>query len=310
MQVAGFVAMSHSPSWDLSMDWSGPGADYVAAVRAARARVAEAKPDVMVVFGPDHCRNFFFDLMPPFCIGAEAVTGFGDFGAPKGPLPCASGLGRFIVRQVMDHGFDPALSLNMGVDHGLTQPYAALDPDLVTPLVPIMVNCAGEPLPSLRRCYDFGRAVGAAIRAYAGEGKALVVGSGGMSHSPPSVAPEDPKLSPETRDYVINGRPRAAAFNAAREKSSLDRRKAGGTGPVNADWDRWFLACLERGDLEPILSLSSEALLRDAGVGGQELRGWIAALGAWGGSVDSLAYEPVPTWITGMGCVSSFAPNT
>lgn len=310
MQIVGLVAMSHSPSWNLSMDWTGPGQRYVQAVGDARARAALARPDAMVVFGPDHCRNFFFDLMPAFCIGVERITGFGDFDSPGGSLPGAPILARHIADTVMERGFDPALSWNMGVDHGMTQPYAALAPDLNTPLVPIMISAGGPPLPSPRRCYEFGQAVGRGIRSAAGSERVLVVGSGGLSHSPPSVSPDDAALSADNRDYVINGRARAAAFNASREKMSRERREAGGVGPVNSTWDRWFLEQIANGDVEPILKMTSDELLTEAGVGGQEVRAWIAALGAWSAQVDHIAYEAVPTWITGMGCIAAFTPQT
>ncbi len=307
MQIVGLVAMSHSPSWDLSMDHQGPGARYVAAVSQARELARAALPDAIVVFGPDHCRNFFFDLMPAFCIGAETLAGFGDYSSPAGPLPAATALARGLAESLMERGFDPALSLRMGVDHGITQAYGAVDPTLATPLVPVLVNCAGPPMPSLRRCHGFGQAVGRAIRAMPGAERVLVVGSGGLSHSPPSVSPDDPLLSADNRDYVINGRGRARDFNAAREQASIARRKLGGVGPINEAWDGWFLQRIATGDLEPILAMSSEELLAQAGVGGQEVRAWMAALGAWDAPVANLAYEPVPTWITGMGCISAFA---
>ena len=307
MEIVGLVAMAHSPSWDLSMDHQGPGERYVAAVSQARDLARAARPDAIVVFGPDHCRNFFFDLMPAFCIGAETLRGFGDYSSPAGPLPAATALARGLAASLMEQGFDPALSLNMGVDHGITQAYGAVDPALNTPLVPILVNCAGPPMPSLRRCYDFGQAVGRAIRAAPGDGRVLVVGSGGLSHSPPSVSPDDPLLSADNRDYVINGRARAREFNAAREKASIERRKLGGVGPINEAWDGWFLERIAAGDLEPILALTADDLLAQAGVGAQEVRAWMAALGAWDRPVANIAYEPVPTWITGMGCISAFA---
>ena len=280
MELVGMVGMSHSPSWDLS-PLEGPAKPYVEAVFRARDAVARISPDVLVVFGPDHVRNFFFDLMPAFCIA-------------------------FIADQVLAAGFDPALSHNMGVDHGISQPFAALVPDLRTPVIPIMISSGGAPLPTLARCHAFGRAVGDAIRAFPGEGRALVVGSGGLSHSPPSVSPADPAVSAETRDYLINGRPRVAEFNRQREESSLKRRAAGGTGPINEEWDRWLLECMRSGDLAPVLALDNTALLAQGGTGGQEIRAWIAALGAWGKPVATTDYAPVPTWITGMGCATAF----
>ncbi len=305
MQLAGMVALSHSPSWDLSRQ-EGPAKPFSDAVFRARERIERLSPEVLVVFGPDHLRNFFFDTMPAFCIGVGEVTSFGDFGSPKGLLPTAPDLAAHIAEQVLAANFDPALSHSMGIDHGISQPIVALSPDLLTPVVPIMVSCQGPPLPSLARCFAFGRTVGDAIRAYPGAGKAIVVGSGGMSHSPPSLSPADPGLDPAMRDYVINGRPRVAEFNAAREESSLKRRAAGGTGPINEEWDRWLLSSMCSDDLGPVLAIDNAQLLADGGVGGLELRSWIAALGAWGGPARTADYGPVPTWITGMGCITAF----
>lgn len=305
-RVIGMVAMSHSPSWDLSPKIAGPGAEFVDAVGVARSRVAAEQPDAFVVFGPDHFRNFFYDVLPAFCVGVEAVEGFGDYSSPKGPLPCAGRLGRAILIHLMNSGFDPATSLRMSIDHGLTQPYAALDPALATPMVPIMINASGAPRPSLRRCYDFGRAVGDAIRAWDGPARVMVVGSGGLSHWVPPVSADDPNIAADVRDYVINGRALAREYNEARERSSAERKKKGVEGRVNEEWDRWFLSCLVAGELDVVLDLDAETLEERAGNGAQELRSWIAALGAWGGAVRVEGYEPVPHWVTGMGCIAGF----
>lgn len=306
MDIVAMVALSHSPSWELQ-PLEGPAKPYVDAVFRARDRIQALQADIIVVFGPDHVRNFFFDLMPAFCIGVETVTGFGDYNSPAGALPTLPALAAHVAAAVADDGFDPALSFRMGIDHGITQPYAALVPDLATPILPIMVSSGGPPLPSLKRCHAFGAAVGKAIRAWPGAGRAVIVGSGGMSHSPPSVSPLDPTLSDEARDYVIAGRDRVRTFNTAREQSSAARRAEGRTGPINVAWDEWFLDHIRRDDLDPILALDSAALLEAGGVGGQELRGWLAALGAWDGPIDTIAYAPVPTWITGMGCIAGFS---
>ncbi len=307
-EIVGLVAMSHSPSWDLSSPATGAGATFADAVAASRDLVGRYKPDALVVFGPDHFRNFFYDVLPPFCIGIEAVDGFGDYSSAKGPLPCASALGRAILHGVLDAGFDPATSLHMSVDHGLTQPYEALDRSRTIPIVPIMVNAAGAPRPSFRRCHAFGRAVGSAIRASDAASRVVVVASGGMSHWLPAVSADDAGISEETRDYVINGRSRAREYNELRERSSAERKKKGVQGHINSDWDRWFLSCLEAGTLEPIFDLTTEQLEETAGNGAHELRSWLAAIGAWGGPVEVAGYEPVPLWVTGMGCIAGFAP--
>ena len=62
-----------------------------------------------------------------------------------------------------------------------------------------------------------------------------------MSHWLPSISADDPSIAKDTRDYIINGRSRARIYNAERERSSIERRRSGGRGPINETWDRWFL---------------------------------------------------------------------
>jgi 2,3-dihydroxyphenylpropionate 1,2-dioxygenase len=305
MDIVGMISLSHSPSWDLG-PVQGPGEKFVSAVETARRGVELSRPDAIVVFGPDHLRNFFYDLMPSFCIGAEEIEAFGDYSSPSGHFPCQAELARFLISHLAEASFDPAVSLKMGIDHGITQPYAALVRGLDIPLVPIMINCAGPPMLSLKRSFALGQAVGVAIRAFDAPGRVAIVGSGGISHSPPSMCPFDERQDRAAREYAISGRTSVAANNALREQRSIERIRSGGTGPINESWDRWFLSSLMSGDVDPILQMSDDELQRVAGVGGLEIRTWLAALGAWGGPIKNMEYEPVPTWITGMGCISAF----
>jgi 2,3-dihydroxyphenylpropionate 1,2-dioxygenase len=305
-QIVGFVAMSHSPFWDMSPDVRGAGEAFVRGVNKARDLVEEHAPDAFVVFGPDHFRNFFYDVLPPFCIGMESVNGFGDYGTPSGELPISPPLGASIYRSVVDSGFDPAFSLKMGVDHGISQPYAVLHRELKTPMVPIMVNASGAPRPSMRRCFAFGKAVGNAIRAYPENKRVMIIASGGLSHWIKAVSADDPQTTAETRDHTINGRERVVEYSAARDASLQERIKQGVDGNVNAEWDQWFLDRIVAHDLDPIFALSDDAVQTSAGNGAHELRTWIAAIGAWGGPVEQLSYEPVRSWVTGMGCIGGF----
>src|SRR5690606_16424825 len=109
--LVGLAAMSHSPSWDLSRDLVGPGQEFVAAIERLR-KFNGQKVDAIVLFGPDHYRNFFYDQMPQFCIGIEKLEGYGDYDSPKGQMPVQQELGRHILGNLMDNGFDPAVSLN------------------------------------------------------------------------------------------------------------------------------------------------------------------------------------------------------
>jgi 2,3-dihydroxyphenylpropionate 1,2-dioxygenase len=308
-KIEGFVALSHSPFWDMKPQVTGPGENFVRGVVEARSKIEAIAPTALVIFGPDHFRNFFYDVLPPFCIGLETVTAFGDYGTPKGELPLARTLAREIQRSVAEAGFDPAVSLKMGVDHGLSQPYAVLEPSLKTPMVPIMVNANGAPRPSMRRCHAFGKAVGDAIRGWAADERVVILASGGLSHWVRPVSADDPGTTPDMREFVINGREGVVEYSAARDASLQERIKQGVDGRVNDTWDRWFLDTVSSGDLEPVFKLTDDAMQEAAGNGSHELRSWIAAMGAWGGPVKELAYEPVRRWVTGMGCLGGFAAD-
>jgi len=76
------------------------------------------------------------------------------------------------------------------------------------------------------------------------------------------------------------------------------------TGRINPEFDHRVLDHVARADVEPLLRLTWAEIERDGGNGGQEIRNWVALLGAvpgWKGEV--LAYEPVPEWITGCATV-------
>ena len=51
-------------------------------IASARARIAAFEPELVVLFAPDHYNGFFYDVMPPFCLGVGA-TAIGDFGSAK-----------------------------------------------------------------------------------------------------------------------------------------------------------------------------------------------------------------------------------
>ena len=65
-------SMSHSPLLELSQPPAELAADVETAFAAARTFIAEYDPELVVVFGPDHYNGFFYELMPPFCVGLEA----------------------------------------------------------------------------------------------------------------------------------------------------------------------------------------------------------------------------------------------
>lgn len=307
--IMGFVAMSHSPFWDTSFDVNGPGRAFVSGVAEVKAVLEKKSIDLVVIFGPDHMRNFFYELMPAFCIGTGEVVGFGDYGTHTGSLPYMQGIGRKVTESVQNMGFDPAFSLKMGIDHGIVQPYEVLLPDKKIPVLPIMIDCSAEPRPSLKRSLDFGRAVGDALRQLPDKLNILIMGSGGLSHWVKSASPYDPEVPEEMRSFLVSGRESVREYNKTRESSLAMRIASGHEGNVNEEWDLKFLDALVSSNEDFLTALDDdpEAPIETvAGNGAHEVRAWLAAWGAWGGETRIVSYEPVRRWVTGMGLVAGF----
>jgi 2,3-dihydroxyphenylpropionate 1,2-dioxygenase len=306
-EIVGMVGMSHSPFATMLPPpaAAAPGGRFLADVARVAGAVAALAPDALVVIGPDHFHANFYDAMPPFVLGVESACGFGDFGSRSGPLPVASVLAWSIRDGLARDGFDIALSYALTVDHGITQSYEMVRGQAELPLVPLVINTAGPPLPSLERCVALGRSLGAAIRCSPGAGRVLVVASGGLSHWLPSNDPRDASVPAERRAGIIHGRSDVRAFSADREPRV--RAMAGHPdAPVNAEWDAWFLKQLVAADLDPVTALGDEGLEQRAGSGGHEIRTWLAAAAAAGLPLVWTSYEPVPEWITGMGIGTTF----
>ena len=304
-EIIGFVGMSHSPFATMTppSDPSQPGGAFLADTERVARAVADLAPDAVVVIGPDHFHANFYDVMPPFVLGVEEAIGFGDFDSRSGPLPIASQLAWSIRDGLAADGFDLSLSYSLTVDHGIVQSYEMVSAGTPIPLVPLVVNTAAPPLPSMERCVRLGEALGEAIRTSAFAGRVLVVASGGLSHWLPSNDPRE--VDGERRAAVIHGRKDVHAFTAAREP----RVRAMGGNPdarVNAEWDDWFLKQLSAADSAPITALGDAVLEDNAGSGGHEIRAWLIGQAAVGQPLRWTSYEPVPEWITGMGIGTSF----
>ncbi|MGQ7154994.1 2,3-dihydroxyphenylpropionate/2,3-dihydroxicinnamic acid 1,2-dioxygenase, partial [Escherichia coli] len=76
-------------------------------IASARERIAAFSPELVVLFAPDHYNGFFYDVMPPFCLGVGA-TAIGDFGSAAGELPVPVELAEACAHAVMKSGIDLA----------------------------------------------------------------------------------------------------------------------------------------------------------------------------------------------------------
>jgi protocatechuate 4,5-dioxygenase beta chain len=146
------------------------------------------QPDIAVVFYNDHGLNFFLDNIPTFAVGTAADYLNSDEGwgiPPLGMYPGDPKLSWHVMQSLVSEEFDPSSCQRMLVDHAFSIPMRLLWPDKASgprATVPIAINAIQHPLPSPRRCYKLGQAVGRAIASYPEDVKVVVVGSGGLSH--------------------------------------------------------------------------------------------------------------------------------
>lgn len=265
-------------------------------------------PDIIVQFAPDHFNGFFYDLMPPFCVGAAAIS-IGDWGTQPGGLPVDEDFARDLAAAVMADDLDVALSYRMMVDHGTTQIWEEMFGDFQQfPIVPIFINSIAPPLPTYRRARLLGEAVGRfALKSGC---RVLFAASGGLSHDPPIpvLAAADPVI----RARLINGRNPTDEARAARQDRVRAAGRAAVTGestqvPLNPTWDRHVLELLKQGDTSVFDRFDTAEVAKTAGVAANETLAWIAASAAHSiaGPVDArtIFYEAIPGWIAGMAMV-------
>ncbi|MBR0564747.1 protocatechuate 3,4-dioxygenase [Azoarcus sp. L1K30] len=148
----------------------------------------EVKPDVAVVIYNDHGLNFFLDKMPTFAVGAAEQYFNADEGWGIPTLPPYSGdtgMSWHVINQLVEKEFDLTTCQEMLVDHAFSLPLKLLWPDSPTcPVrtVPVCINTVQYPLPSAKRCFKLGKALGEAIASWDDDVRVVIVGTGGLSH--------------------------------------------------------------------------------------------------------------------------------
>jgi protocatechuate 4,5-dioxygenase beta chain len=154
----------------------------------AREWLAQVRPEVAVIFYNDHGLNFFLDKMPTFAVGAAAEYANADEGWGIPTQPPARGnldLSWHLIEALVAREFDIVTCQEMLIDHACTLPLKLFWPDDDVPpveIVPIDVNTVQFPLPTARRTYRFGQAVGEALASWESDARVVVLGTGGLSH--------------------------------------------------------------------------------------------------------------------------------
>jgi 2,3-dihydroxyphenylpropionate 1,2-dioxygenase len=301
------VTMSHTPL----LDHGDPGAEVKAEVEASfsavRDFVNEFDPEVIVNFGPDHYNGFFYELMPPFCIGYDAIS-IGDYGSQAGQLDVPTDIAKALAESILASDVDMAVSLRMEVDHGAVQPMEIIYGDITAkPVIPIFINSVAPPFTTLRRVRKMGDAVGNYLKTL--DRRVLMIASGGLSHDPP--VPRIATATPEEREALLGGGRRLTAeARHTREQRVILAAKAftEGTSDIQdlaPEWDQNFMALLAAGDISAVDAWSPDEMTSIAGNSSHEVRTWIAGYAAMQAAgeyqVDFSYYRPIKEYIAGFG---------
>lgn len=309
---AALLAMSHSP-----LLHHNPPADEVqqeldAKFDEIKKFVHDYDPDQIVVFWPDHFNGFFYELMPPFCIGFEAF-GTGDYDSFDGDLNVPTAVAEGLAQFVLNQDVDIAISRRMEVDHGAVQPLEIVyDGDVnAKPVIPIYTNGVARPFAPVSRVRAMGSAVGRYFQN--SDEKVLFIASGGLSHDPPLPRWDD--ATPEQRAMLLNRDARTPETRAAREARVIETGKKFARGEADImdiapEWDLQFMEDCKSGDPSRFDAYNFTDMEAVAGHSSHEVRTWIAAFSALHAvnpdfEIGIDYYRPIPEFIAGFGILTA-----
>ncbi|MBI4935762.1 MAG: 3-carboxyethylcatechol 2,3-dioxygenase [Actinobacteria bacterium] len=245
-----------------------------AAWEQARGIIDAFDPELVVLFGIDH-RRAFRSVIPSVAVALEA-TARGDRDGPVGRYRVPSDIARALAEHLVANDIDIAIAYDVALDHGFGHAARDLLGGIDTRgIIPVFINSASPPAPSLRRAAAIGDVVGSFFDDWTE--RVLFIGTGGLTHDLPGFYPADDgaELTEDERIILY------ARLNRELRVPGL------AFGP---EWDRAFLAGVGTTDREWLDEVGRDVSGR-AGNGGNEAVSWVAAWAAGGGPLHVLAHR-------------------
>jgi hypothetical protein len=177
-----------------------------------------------------------------------------------------------MLRGCVEQGFDVVQTKRFKGDkltaHAHAQAFRRFIPNADIPIIPVFVNAITPPYADPRRCFDFGRALRAALTKSWPEARVIIGASGGLSHF--------------TASYP---------YGEVTVKCTM--------GEIRTEFDDQILSWIRRGDLERVAALTNQDLINNGDV---EFRQGITFLGALReqSTPVELEYQPFYRGLTGL----------
>jgi len=236
-QIVSIIGITHNPFMPRLFTQANrpPGcAKVIERIELMRAKLAEAKPDVLVTIGHDHLHQFFMDNMPAFMIGKmDAYDGtfydeIREFGLPTHRVPGDVELSDAIMESAFDKGVDFAYSNELTIDHSIIVPLTFVRPEMDIPIVPILTNCIAPPLPRPKRFYEVGQALRAVVENLETKKRVAILVSGHLSLEVGGPRQFERKLMDPNFDASAVGWIAQGDVNGAVGRCSFDQLKQSG----------------------------------------------------------------------------------
>jgi protocatechuate 4,5-dioxygenase, beta chain len=184
-EIVSVVASTHNPRIFWNRDQASPEDmnELYATFNDVANLLADSRPDCIVTIANDHFDSFFFDNLPGFSIGVGAVAqGPYWYEADIMSLPAyrtaiKQDLAKHLLRDGVESGVGFSQTRDVHVDHAFTVPLSFLRPKMDLPIVPIITNAFGYPLPNNMRWYELGLFLKRSIAAWPGKERVAVLAS-------------------------------------------------------------------------------------------------------------------------------------
>jgi protocatechuate 4,5-dioxygenase beta chain len=184
-QIVSVIASTHNPRIFWNRDQADPAdlKELYDTFAELRRMLDETRPDMIVAIANDHLDNFFFDNLPTFSIGTGPVAE-GPFwyesevmSLPHYKVPVRQDFAQYLLRHGIESGFQFSQVHEFKIDHAFTVPLSFVRPEEDLPIVPVMTNAFGYPIPGTRRWYELGQFLRRAIEDWPGNDRVAVIGS-------------------------------------------------------------------------------------------------------------------------------------